>query len=50
MSPGGFYIDKTKKKNTYTKNSIILIIYGDIDKNKEQRTARKDKKIFFYVT
>ena len=45
MSPGGFYIDKTKKKNTYTKNSIILKIYGDIDKAKNSQ--KRQKKIFF---
>ena len=32
MSPGRFYIDKTKKKNTYTKISTVIKIYGDIDK------------------
>ena len=42
MSPGGFYIDKTKKKNTYTKNSIILKIYGDIDKAKNSQKRQKN--------
>ena len=46
MSPGRFYIDKTKKKNTYTKISTVIKIYGDIEKAENSQK----KTIFFYVT
>ena len=48
MSPGRFYIDKTKKKkNTYTKISTVIKIYGDIDK---AENSQKGTIFFFYVT
>ena len=46
MSPGRFYIDKTKKKNTYTKISTVIKIYGDIDKAENSQK----KTIFFSMS
>ena len=46
MSPGRFYIDRTKKKEHNTKISTVLKIYGDIDKAENSQK----KTIFFYVT